>query len=67
MIIETDASNYLSSGFLSQYTDDGVLHPLAYFAKKHTPAACNCDIYDKVLMAVIEALEEWRPECEGAA
>jgi hypothetical protein len=30
------------------------------------PAECNFDIYDKELMAIIKALEEWGPECEGA-
>jgi len=44
---------------------EGVLHPVAYFSQKHTPAECNYDIYDKELMAIIEELEEWRPECEG--
>jgi len=28
---------------------------------------CKYDIYDKELMADIKELEEWRPECEGAA
>jgi hypothetical protein len=39
---------------------------VAYYSKNYTPAECNYDIYDKELMAIIEALEEWRPECEGA-
>jgi hypothetical protein len=40
---------------------------VAYYSKKHSPAECNYDIYDKEPMAIIKALEEWRPECEGAA
>jgi hypothetical protein len=40
---------------------------MAYLSKKHSPAECNYDIYDKELMAIIKALEEWRPECEGSA
>ena len=44
-----------------------MLHPVAYYSQKHSPAKCNYDIYDKELMAIIKALEEWRPECEGAA
>jgi len=67
VIIETDASDYVSAGVLLQRDDEGVLHPLAYYSKKHSPAECNYDIYDKELMAIIKALEEWRPECEGAA
>jgi ribonuclease HI len=67
VIIETDASDYLSAGVLSQKDDEGVLHSVAYYSKKHSPAECNYEIYDKELMAIIKALEEWRPECEGAA
>jgi len=67
VIIETDASDYVSAGVLSQRDDEGVLHLVAYYSKKHLPAECNYDIYDKELMAIIKALEEWRPECEGAA
>jgi len=67
VIIETDASDYVSAGVLSQRDDEGVLHAVAYYSKKHSPAECNYDIYDKELMAIIKALEEWRPECEGAA
>ena len=66
VIIETDASDYVSAGVLSQRDDEGVLHPVAFFSKKHSPAECNYDIYDKELMAILKALEEWRPECEGA-
>jgi len=66
VIIETDASDYVSAGVLSQQDDEGILHPVAYFSKKHSPAECNYDIYDTELMAIIKALEEWRPECEGA-
>jgi len=67
VIIETDASDYVSARVLSQSGDDVVLHPVAYYSKQHTPAKCNSDIYDKKLMAIIKALEEWRPEGEGAA
>jgi hypothetical protein len=67
VIIETDASDYVSACILSQRDDEGVLHSVAYYSKKHSPAECNYNIYDNALMAIIEALEEWRPECHGAA
>jgi hypothetical protein len=67
VIIETDSSDYVSSGVISQRNDEGVLHPVAYYSKKHLPAECNYNIYDKELMVIIKALEEWRPESEGAA
>jgi hypothetical protein len=66
VIVETDASNYISTGVLSQHDDEGVLHPVAYYSKKHSPAECNFDTY-KELMVMIKALEEWRPESESAA
>jgi hypothetical protein len=59
VIIETDASYYVSTGVLSQRDDEGVLHAVAYYSKKHSPAKFNDDIYDKELMAFIKELEEW--------
>ena len=67
VINETDGSDYVSAGVWSQRDDEGILHPVAYYSKKHSLAECNYDIYDKELMAIIKALEEWRRECEGAA
>jgi hypothetical protein len=65
VIVETDASDYVSAGVLSQYDDDRILHLVAYFSKKHSPAECNYEIYDKELMAIIHAFEEWRPELQS--
>jgi hypothetical protein len=50
---------------LSQYNDDNVLHPMAYFSKKHSPTECNYEIYDKELMAIVRAFEEWCPELQS--
>jgi hypothetical protein len=55
IIVETDASDYVSARVLSQYDDDNVLHPVAYFSKKYSPVECNYEIYDKELMAIIRA------------
>jgi hypothetical protein len=65
VIVETDASDYVSAGVLSQYDDDGILHLVAYFSKKYCPAECNYEIYDKELMAIICAFEEWRPQLQS--
>ena len=67
IVVETDASDYVSGGILSQYDNQGTLRPVAYFSKKHNPAECNYEIYDKELMAIVRAFEEWRPELEGSA
>ena len=64
-VLETDASDWASGGILSQYDDDGLLRPVAYFSAKHSAAECNYEIYDKELLAIIKALEEWRPELQG--
>jgi len=61
VVNKTDASEYVSPGVLSQRDDKGILRPVAYFSTTHTPAECNFDIYDKELMAIITAVEEWRP------
>src|SRR5437868_13551874 len=57
---KTDASDFVSTGMMSQRDAEGILHPVAYYSKKHNPAECNYDIYDKELMAVVWAFEERR-------
>jgi hypothetical protein len=53
-----DDSDYITTSMLSQYDNDNVLHPMAYFPKKHSPMEYNYEIYDKELMAIIRAFEE---------
>ena len=64
--IFTDASGWASGGVLKQRNSKGVLQPIAFFSKKHTPAECNYDIYDLELLAIIRAFEEWEPELMGS-
>ena len=33
IIVETDASDYVSAGMLLQYDNDGILHPIIFFQK----------------------------------
>jgi hypothetical protein len=58
-IIETDTSDYISTSILSQYDDEGILYPVTFFSKKHSPAEYNYEIYDKELIAIVHAFEEW--------
>lgn len=58
-VVEADASGWATGGVLSQYDDDGVLRPCAYFSKKSSPAECNYQIHDKELLAIINTLKEW--------
>lgn len=64
--VETDASDEVVAGVLSQMDDSGVLHPVAFFSKKMSPAECNYQIYDKELLAIIRAFEDWKPELMGS-
>ena len=64
-IVETDSSDYVSSGVLFQLGNDELLHPVAFFSKNLNPAECNYEIYDKELLAIIRCFEQWRPELEG--
>jgi hypothetical protein len=65
--VETDSSDYVSAGTMSQPDENGVLHPVAFYSKKLTPTECNYEIYDKELLAIVRCLEEWRAELEGSA
>jgi hypothetical protein len=62
-VVETDASDYVVSGILSQYHfHDGqkLLHPVAFYSRRMTPAECNYEIHDKELLAIVACFEEWR-------
>lgn len=67
IFVKTDASDFVSGGILSQYDDNKILCLIAYFSKKHNPAECNYEIYNKKLMAIVYAFKEWRPELERSA
>jgi RNase H-like domain found in reverse transcriptase len=64
-MVETDSSDCVPAGVLSQYGDNGILHPVTYFSKKHSITECNYEIYDKELLVIIRCFKEWRPELEG--
>ena len=59
--VETDASDFVVAGVLSQKHGE-VLKPVAYFFKKMNPAECNYMIYNKKLLAIVRSFETWRPE-----
>ena len=66
IVVEADASDYVTAGVLSQYDVDGTLRPVAYYSKRMNPAENNYEIYDKELLAIVRCFEQWRPELEGA-
>lgn len=66
-VLEADCSGWAMGGCLSQYGEDGLLYPVAYFSKKLSPAECNYEIHDKELLAIVRCMEEWRGELVGLA
>jgi hypothetical protein len=63
--VEVDASDHVVEGALSQLDEFGVLRPVAFFSRKMNPQECNYEIYDKELLAIVKAFEEWRPGLAG--
>lgn len=59
--LETDASDGVISGALSQLSDQNEWHPVAFFSKTMNPAEGNYPIHDKELLAIIRSLQEWEP------
>ena len=65
--METNLSDYVSAGVLSQKGEDRNLHLVVYFSERMISAECNYKIYNKELLAIIQCFKEWRPELKGTA
>ena len=63
--IESDASDWVLGAVLSQRQPDGEIKPVAFLSQKLSSAECNYEIYDKELLAIVRAFDEWRPELAG--
>ena len=57
--VETDASEHAIGGVLSQ-EQDGKWRPIAFLSRMMQPAEQNYEIYDKELLAIVEALAKWK-------
>jgi len=57
--VETDASGHAIGGVLSQ-EQDGKWKPIAFLSRTMQSAKQNYEIYDKELLAIVEALAKWR-------
>jgi len=67
-VVHTDASTYgvgailLQEGEINpQKPSKPHLHPIAYYSVMFTSTERNYDIYERELLAVIKALQNWRP------
>jgi len=65
--IEADSLDFATGAVLSQQsTTDGKWHPVAFYSKSLSSVEQNYEIYDKEMLAIICALEEWRHFLEEA-
>lgn len=64
--IEANASNFATEAVLSQIGEDGHHYLCAFLSQSFTEAERNYEIYNKKLLAIIRALEEWQHYLEGA-
>ena len=63
--IEVDASGFATGGVISQKGDDNFWHPIAYRSQSMSPVERNYEIYDREMLAITEALKDWRYFLEG--
>ena len=57
--VEVDTSEYAIGGVLSQ-EQEGKWKPVAFLSRTMSPMEKNYEIYNKELLAIVEALEKWR-------
>jgi len=63
---EANSSDFATGTVLSQVSwEDEKWHPVAFFSKSLTPVERNYEIHDKEMLAIIQALQEWRHFVEG--
>ena len=55
--IETNLSDYITIGVLSQIGDDGELYLVAFYSRNIILAEYNYKIYDKELLVIIKSFE----------
>ena len=66
-LLATDVSAYsvgtilLQEGEIHPRTRKPTQHPITYYSATFTPMERNYDIYERELLAVLKALQHWRP------
>ncbi|KAJ3001260.1 hypothetical protein NUW54_g6545 [Trametes sanguinea] len=64
--LKTDSSDFATGAVLSQLDPTNKLwHPVAFYSKSLNVYERNYNIYDKEMLAIIRALEEYRHHLEG--
>ena len=60
IILETDTLDQALGSCLCQQDVNGRLHPVAYRLRKFSGPKLNYNVYNKKLLAIVDAFEEWR-------
>jgi hypothetical protein len=64
--LEVDASGFAMGAVLLQKKEDRKKHPIAYYSKTLSAAERNYNVYDLELLAIVNALDHWRPYLAGS-
>ena len=61
-----DTSDYTLGAILSTHSDDGEVHPVAFYLCSFSPAELNYDTHDKELLVIFSAFKQWQQYLEGS-
>ncbi len=64
--MEVDASAIAIGAVLNQEGEDGKKHPVAYYSESFSATERNYDVYDRELLAIVKALQQWRTYLLGS-
>jgi hypothetical protein len=64
--LEVDASGFAMGAVLLQKKTDSKKHPITYYSKTLSTAERNYDVYNLELLAIVNALDHWRPYLAGS-
>ena len=63
--VEANSLDYTIGGQLGQCDENGKLYPIVFFSKKLSSTQLNYPIYNKELLAIVEAFKEQRLYLSG--
>jgi hypothetical protein len=64
--LEVDASGFAMGAVLLQKKTDSKKHPITYYSKTLSTAERNYNVYNLELLAIVNALDHWRPYLAGS-
>jgi RNase H-like domain found in reverse transcriptase len=64
--IQVNSSLFATGGILTQTDTNRDRHPCAYLSKSLTKEQRNYDTGDRELLAIVQALKEWRHYIQGS-